>query len=148
MREKQLIGVSACLLGENCRYDGGNNYSQKVADVVADMEVIAFCPEVLGGLSVPREACEIVSGEGGMRKVMTKSGKDVTQQFVMGAQKTLDLLLERGVTKVILQPRSPSCGFGKIYDGTFSGKLIDGNGITAELLTEHGLRVLDEEDLV
>ena len=148
MKEKQRIGVSACLLGENCRYDGGNNYSQKVADFVADKEVIVFCPEVMGGLSVPRKACEIVSAEGGMRKVMTKSGDDVTQEFVIGAQKTLDLLLESGVTQVILQPRSPSCGVGKIYDGTFSGKLIDGNGIAAELLTEHGLRVLLEENLV
>ncbi|MFA0816449.1 MAG: DUF523 domain-containing protein [Anaerofustis sp.] len=147
MKEKQLIGVSACLLGENCKYNGGNNYSQKVADYVAEMEVITFCPEVLGGLSVPRDACEIVADETGMRKVMTESGSDVTEQYVLGAQKTLDLLLQSGVARVILQPRSPSCGFGKIYDGTFSGKLIDGNGITAELLSEHGIALLSEEDL-
>ena len=147
MKEKQVIGVSACLLGENCKYSGGNNYSQKVADYVAEMEVIAFCPEVLGGLSVPREACEIVTDANGMRNVMTATGTDVTEEYVLGAQKTLDLLLESGVARVILQPRSPSCGFGTIYDGTFSGKLTDGNGITAELLSEHGIAVLTEEEL-
>lgn len=147
MKEKQVIGVSACLLGENCKYNGGNNYSQKVADYVAEMEVIAFCPEVLGGLSVPRETCEIVTDANGMRSVITATGTDVTEQYVLGAKKTLDLLLESGVARVILQLRSPSCGFGTIYDGTFSGKLTDGNGMTAELLSEHGIAVLTEDEL-
>ncbi len=137
-----VIGVSACLLGEKCKYNGGNNINEKVINYIKGHEVIPVCPEVLGGLPIPREPAEIVDGV-----VKHKDGSSVDKEFRTGAQKALEILKDRGAELVILQSRSPSCGVKTIYDGTFSGKLVPGNGVFVELLKEHGINVLDAENL-
>lgn len=136
------IAVSACLLGENCKYNGGNNYSEKVAEFVKDHEVVAVCPEVMGGLPTPRESSEIVDGV-----VRHKDGVSVDEEFRKGAESALKKVFDNGVELVILQSRSPSCGVKEIYDGTFSGKLIPGQGVFAKLLSENNIRVLDVSEL-
>ena len=134
MKEKVL--VSACLLGENCKYSGGNNYTPDVAALAEHFELIPVCPEQLGGLPTPRVPAERV-GE----KVLTREGVDVTREFRLGAEKALETALAYGVKRAVLQERSPSCGCGSIYDGTFSGTLASGMGLTAQLLTEHGIEI-------
>ena len=124
-----VIGVSACLLGENCKYNGGNNINEKVINYIKGHEVIPVCPEVLGGLPIPREPAEIVDGV-----VKHKDGSSVDKEFRTGAQKALEILNDRGAELVILKSRSPSCGVNTVYDGTFSGKLVHGNGVFVELL--------------
>lgn len=136
------IMVSACLLGENCKYNGGNNLSEKVMNYVKGHEVIPVCPEVLGGLSTPRLSSEIVNGV-----VTASDGRSVDMEFRKGAQMGLDLAKENEVDLVILQSRSPSCGVKQIYDGTFSGNKIAGQGIFAQLLIENGYKIIDVEDL-
>lgn len=136
------IMVSACLLGENCKYNGGNNLSEKVMKFIEGHEVIPVCPEVMGGLPIPRVPSEIVNGV-----VTMADGRNVDTEFRKGAQIGLQLVKENEVDLVILQSRSPSCGVKQIYDGTFSGKKIEGQGIFARLLTENGFRVVDVEDL-
>jgi hypothetical protein len=136
------IGVSACLLGENCKYNGGNNYNKKLVDFVKDHEVIPICPEVFGGLPTPRKPAEIVDGI-----VKLESGLSVDKKFKKGAQKALDIILKNQVDLVILQSRSPSCGVNKVYDGTFTGKIIDGQGIFTKILKENEVPVIDVEDL-
>lgn len=136
------IMVSACLMGENCKYNGGNNLSQKVLNYVKGHEVIPVCPEVLGGLPTPRIPAEIVDGT-----VITKDGRNVNEEFKKGAEIALKMAVENQIDLVILQSRSPSCGPKQIYDGSFSGKRIDGQGIFAKLLIEKGVKILDVEDL-
>lgn len=136
------IGVSACLLGENCKYNGGNNYNKKLIDFVKDHEVIPICPEVFGGLPTPRKPAEIVDGI-----VKLESGLSVDKEFKKGAQKALGIILKNQVDLVILQSRSPSCGVNKVYDGTFTGKIIDGQGIFTKILKENEVPVIDVEDL-
>lgn len=143
------ILVSACLLGNNCKYNGGNNFNQALAEFIAkqkkldeDFEVIPVCPEVLGGLSTPRIPAEIVDGV-----VIDKNGVSVDQEFRHGAERALDIAKENKVTIAVLQSRSPSCGPKEIYDGTFSKKLIAGEGIFAKRLREAGIEVIDIEDL-
>ena len=137
-----VIGVSACLLGENCKYSGGNNYSEKVIEYIKGPEVVSICPEVLGGLPIPRDPAEIVDGV-----VKHKDGSSVDKEFRDGAKKALEILKDKGAELVILQSRRPSCGVDSIYDGTFSGKLIPGNGVFVELLKSEGLKVIDVENL-
>ena len=137
-----IIGVSACLLGENCKYSGGNNYSERVMEYINGHEVVSICPEVLGGLPIPRDPAEIVDGV-----VKHKDGSSVDKEFRDGAKKALEILKDKGAEFVILQSRSPSCGVDSIYDGTFSGKLIPGNGVFVELLKSEGLKVIDVENL-
>lgn len=136
------IMVSACLLGENCKYNGGNNLSEKVLNFTKGHEVILVCPEVMGGLPTPRIPSEIVNGV-----VTAADGRSVDMEFRKGAQMGLDLAKNNNVDLVILQSRSPSCGAKQIYDGTFSGNQIEGQGIFARLLTENGFRIVDVEDL-
>ncbi len=136
------ILVSACLLGENCKYNGGNNYQEKVAKYVEGHEVIPVCPEVLGGLSTPRDPVEIVNG-----KAINKCGVDVDKEFVRGAESATELAKKENIDMAILQSRSPSCGSNQIYDGTFSGKLIKGQGKFAEMLRKSGFKVVDVEDI-
>lgn len=136
------IMVSACLLGENCKYNGGNNLSEKVINFIKDHEVIPVCPEVMGGLPTPRLSSEIVNGV-----VTASDGNSVDQEFRKGAQIGLDLAKEQDVDLVILQSRSPSCGVNQVYDGTFSGNKIEGQGIFAQLLIENGYKIIDVEDL-
>ena len=136
------IMVSACLMGENCKYNGGNNLSEKVLNYVKDHEVISVCPEVMGGLSTPRIPAEIVNGI-----VTAKDGRNVDKEFRTGADLALEIAKKNQVDLVILQSRSPSCGPKQIYDGSFSGKKMDGQGIFAKLLIENGFRIVDVEEL-
>ncbi len=142
MSKKVKKLCSACLLGVKCRYDGKSSLNKKVLDLAAKETLIPVCPEQLGGLPTPRSPSEQRNG-----KVVTKDGKDVTDNFKRGAEETLRLAKIYGCKEAILKQRSPSCGYGKIYDGTFSGKLIKGNGVTAELLRKNGILVKTEEDL-
>lgn len=135
------ILVSACLIGTNCKYNGGNNYSEKICKFLEGHEVIPVCPEVLGGLPVPRAPAEIVGGT-----VTDTEGKIVDGEFRLGAQKALELALKNKVDLAILQARSPSCGSKQVYDGTFSKKLVEGSGVFASLLLQHGIKVLDSSE--
>lgn len=136
------ILVSACLLGKNCKYNGGNNLNQGVLVFIEGHEVIGVCPEQLGGLSTPRLPAEIVDGV-----VTNKEGVSVDNEFRKGAQEALAVALENKVDLAILQSRSPSCGVKEIYDGSFSGKKIKGQGVFAKLLSARGIKVLDAEDV-
>lgn len=141
-RDSMTIAVSACLLGENCKYNGGNNYSEKVKVFVQGHDVIPVCPEVLGGLPTPRESSEIVDGV-----VRHRDGTSVDREFRRGAQIALSIVKEHGAELVILQSRSPSCGVNTVYDGTFAGKTIEGQGVFAALLKENGIKVMDVAEL-
>ena len=136
------ILVSACLLGKNCKYYGGKNLNQSVLDFIEGHEVIGVCPEQLGGLSTPRLPAEMVEGI-----VTNKEGISVDAEFRKGAQTALAAALEKKVDLAILQSRSPSCGVKEIYDGSFSGKKVKGQGVFARLLTKYGIKVLDAEDI-
>lgn len=137
----EKILVSACLLGVNCKYNSGNNYNEKVMEYLKDKEIIPICPEIMGGLPTPRIASEIIGD-----RVVNKEGQDVTSNYQKGAEETLELAKKLGVKKALLKAKSPSCGYGNIYDGTFSDTLIAGNGITAELLKKNGFEILTEKD--
>lgn len=137
------IAVSACLLGANTKYNGGNNYSSKLEKILKGHEVISLCPEVMGGLPTPRDPAEIVDG-----KVLTKAGRSVDEEFRIGAEKAFELVKKSGVKLVILQARSPSCGVGQIYDGSFSGRLVDGDGIFVRLLKKEGIRVINIDEFL
>lgn len=137
------IMVSACLAGENCKYNGGNNRNKKVLRLMEENEVITVCPEQMGGLPTPRVPSEVRDGV-----VTARDGRIVDKEFRAGAAKCLEIAIRERSDLVILQSRSPSCGVKQRYDGTFTGKLVDGAGVTAELLMEHGFRCLDVEDLV
>ena len=138
-----IILVSACLLGENCKYNGKNNFNQELADYISknNCKVVLVCPEVLGGLPTPRIPSEIVNGN-----VINKSGINVDKEFRLGAQKALEIALKEKVDFAILKANSPSCGKDKIYDGTFSGTLTNGNGIFAEQLKKIGIKIYTEND--
>lgn len=139
-----MILVSACLLGINCQYNGKNNLTEKLLEFLKDKgEFIAVCPEVLGGLPIPRDRAEIVGN-----KVKTAKGKNVTKQFLKGAERVLKIAKENNVKTAILKAKSPSCGSSWIYDGTFSWNLIKGDGITAALLKKNGIKVFTEKDLI
>ena len=136
------IGVSACLLGVNCKYNGENNFSAKLEEYLEGHEVVPLCPEVMGGLSTPRAPAELVEGV-----VMDREGRSVDEAFRKGAEIALRHVLEEDVELVILQSRSPSCGVKEVYDGSFSGKLIPGKGIFAARLHEAGISAVDVEDV-
>ena len=136
------IMVSGCLLGENCKYNGGNNYSEKVAEYIKGHEVISVCPECMGGLPTPRIPAEIVDGV-----VTNREGQVVDEEFRRGAQIALEIAWKEQIDVAILQSRSPSCGSKQIYDGSFSGVKVDGQGVFAKLLKEHGFHMIDVEDL-
>lgn len=138
-----MILVSACLLGENCKYSGGNNACVELIEYLKDKEYISVCPEVMGGLPTPRACSERVKD-----RVMNNAGEDVTKAFCLGAEKALAAAQEHHCELCILQVRSPSCGAGIIYDGTFSGRLVEGNGLTAQLLIDHGFKVISSEQFV
>ena len=139
---KPKLIVSACLLGENCKYNGGNNYTQEVAELRDKFNLIPICPECFGGLPIPRVPNEIING-----RAISKNGEDFTKEYEDGAEKSLYIANESNCCYAVLKERSPSCGFGKIYDGTFSGTLIDGNGITADLLDKNGIRIFGESEI-
>ena len=130
------IAVSACLLGRNCKYNGGNNRSQAVLDFLKGHVVIPVCPEVTGGLPVPRVPVEL-----------NKNGEDVTAYFRRGVEQTMARLSAEEIDLAILQPRSPSCGCREIYDGSFSGKKISGKGLFAQALADAGIPLQSAEEL-
>ena len=136
------ILVSACLLGVKCRYDGKDNFSEKVKKLGEKHELIPVCPEIMGGLPTPREPSER-RGE----KVVSRTGKDVTDNFLRGAEETLRLAKLFSCDCAVLKERSPSCGSGRIYDGTFSSTLTEGYGVTAQLLRENGIKVYGENEI-
>ena len=136
------VGVSACLVGKNTKYDGGNNYNKYVLEYLKDKEVVLICPEVFGGLPTPRIPSEQIND-----KVINSNNEDVTRQFVDGANEALKRLQQQNVNVVILKERSPSCGYKKIYDGTFSKTIIDGNGGFAKLAIENGFIIYTESDI-
>lgn len=150
-----MIIVSACLLGENCKYSGGNNKSENVIKYLEDKEYILVCPEQLGGLSTPRNPSEIITygnKDGndvlsGCTKVLSNKGIDVTKNFIQGAEETLKIAKEHNAKTVILKAGSPSCGYKKIYDGTFLGNKIQGMGVTAAILNKENIALLDEDDI-
>ena len=137
------IMVSACLAGENCKYNGGNNRNEKVLRLMADNDVITVCPEQMGGLPTPRIPAEIKDGV-----VTAGDGRIVDAQFRDGAAKCLRIAVREQPDLIVLQSRSPSCGVKQRYDGTFSGTLVDGAGVTAQVFLENGFRCVDVEDLV
>jgi uncharacterized protein YbbK (DUF523 family) len=140
--EKEAILVSACLLGADCRYDGKNGRDENVLALLDKYHLIPVCPEQLGGMGTPRPPAERY-GE----TVIKRPGEDVTAFFVKGAEETLKLAEIYKCKKAILKERSPSCGHGMIYDGTFSGKKIPGSGVTAALLEKNGIEVIGESKI-
>lgn len=136
------IIVSACLLGESCKYNGGSNRNNNVIALGEKHTLIPVCPECFAGLPTPRVPSEIKDG-----RVYSKDGRDLTADFFDGAEKTLYVAEEKGCQLAVLKERSPSCGFGEIYDGSFSGKTITGNGITAQMLYDHGIKIFGESNI-
>ncbi len=141
-----MIVVSACLAGVHCRYDGGAKPNEEIMALVEKGEALLVCPEQMGGLMTPRLPSEIQNGTGedvleGKAHVVAKDGRDVTAQFVLGAEKVANLAFACGAKRAILKAKSPSCGCGLVYNGTFSGTLREGNGVTAALLLQNGVEV-------
>jgi uncharacterized protein YbbK (DUF523 family) len=143
--------VSACLVGIPCRYDGGSRPNDQLQDLAARGKVLPICPEVVGGLPTPRPPAEVQGGDGGdvlegRAQVVNIEGEDVTVQFLAGAQKALHVARRWGIKEAILKARSPSCGAGQIYDGSFSGRLVEGDGVTVALLKREGIIVKNEDE--
>lgn len=136
------ILVSACLLGENCKYDGGNNYSTAVAEYIKGKEVLPVCPEMMAGLGCPRTPIEIVNGV-----VMDSNGNCVDTAIRGAVAKAMEQIAGEEIECAILQSRSPTCGVNQIYDGSFSRKRISGSGVFAQALKDAGIKVIDVEDL-
>jgi uncharacterized protein YbbK (DUF523 family) len=146
-----MIIVSACLAGVNCRYDGKNRENALIQKLISKRLAVPLCPEVLGGRPVPREACEIIGGTAaqvlaGTACVRDKNGKDVTEEVLDGVKIFMKAVARMNVTAVILKTKSPTCGRGKVHDGTFTGKMIDGNGVLTAALLKEGVKVYTEED--
>ncbi len=136
------ILVSACLLGRNCKYNGGNNYDEEIVEFLKDKEVIPVCPEVLAGLGVPRTPIEIVDGV-----LLDRYGNSVDDALRHAVAQILTQIRDEEIECAILKSRSPTCGVRQVYDGTFSGRLVDGAGVLAQALMDAGYRVIDAEDL-
>ncbi|MDD4506453.1 MAG: DUF523 domain-containing protein [Sulfurospirillaceae bacterium] len=143
---KPKILISSCLIGENVKYDGGNNalHVKILEQWKQEGVLVPLCPEVLGGLSVPRSPCEVLEGT---TTVLCKSGEDVSVAFAKGAKESLRIAQKEGVCMAILKARSPSCGKDIIYDGTFTSTRVNDSGITCKLLQESGVVVFSEEEL-
>lgn len=136
------ILVSGCLLGENCKYNGGNNYNPRVVEFLKGKEVISICPEMMAGMGCPRNPIEIVDG------VLTDChGKNVDSLIRKSVMEIMERIRDEEIQCAILQSRSPTCGVNQVYDGTFSGKLIPGSGVFAKSLIDAGYLVIDGEDI-
>lgn len=145
-----MVIVSACLAGIDCKYNGGNNADHRIIELVSKGQAIPVCPEQLGGCPTPRLKTEIAGGSGAdvldsKCRVIREDGRDMTEEFLKGAQEVLKIAKLLNIKKAILKSKSPSCGCGNVYDGTFSGRLIDGNGVTSELLLRNGIEVISEK---
>lgn len=147
-----MILVSACLIGMDCRYNCEVKVNKDVIEFLKDKSFVPVCPEQQGGLATPRQPSEIQGGTGidvieEKASIINKAGDDVTEEFVRGAYEILKLTEMYDVEYALLKAKSPSCGSGKIYDGTFNGKLIDGDGICTALLKKHNIKVINEDEL-
>ena len=134
--------VSACLLGENCKYNGRNNYNPAVVEFVKDKDVLPICPEMMAGMGCPRTPIEIVDGV-----LMDRNGNNVDAAMGAAVAKAMELIRKEDIQCAILQSRSPTCGVNQIYDGSFSGKLIPGSGVLAQALKDTGYQVIDAKDI-
>ena len=134
--------VSACLCGVNCKYNGSNNLNKDCLQLLKENKAILICPEQLGGMTTPRVPSEILHGE----KVVTKDGSDVTENFIKGAKEALNIAKNSNITTAILKEGSPSCGCNLIYDGSFSGNKVKGEGITCKVLRNAGIEVISDEE--
>ena len=134
------FAVSACLCGFPCRYDGKSKPDERIKALYEEGRALPVCPEKLGGLKTPRTPCEIING-----RVISSDGEDRTNEYLLGSQKVLELCKKHGIKKAILKQNSPSCGSSHIYDGTFSGTLIEGEGCLAALLRKNGIEVTGEK---
>jgi uncharacterized protein YbbK (DUF523 family) len=146
-----MLLVSSCLLGFDCKYNGGNNEDERVLELFETLPTLPVCPENLAQLFVPRPPAEIQGGDGydvldGKAKVKDKQGRDLTNDFIDGAYQALQQARMNGVNLAILKARSPSCGKGKIYSGDFNGELKDGDGVTAAIFKRNGIKVYTEEE--
>lgn len=146
-----MILISACLCGVNCRYDGFIIENKLLKKLVIMNKAIPLCPEVLGGRGVPREPAEIIGGTAddvinGKAKIIDLSGKDITNEILTGVLYVVSAVKKMGIKSAILKTKSPTCGMGKIFDGTFSGKLIEGNGILTEALLKENIKVYTEDN--
>lgn len=144
--------VSACLAGINCRYDGGHKVNKKIKKMVEDGKAVCICPEQLGGLDTPRKPSEIKDSSGkevlaGRAKVIRQDGRDLTDCFINGARQALAIAKKYNIKKAILKSKSAACGKGKIYDGSFSNRLIKANGVTCQLLLDNNIKVITEKDI-
>lgn len=138
----EYLLISGCLIGNNTKYNGLNNYTPLVEKLKDKYELIVICPEVDGGLSIPRNPSEIKGN-----KVISSMGVDVTKEFNIGAKKALELVKKYNIKKALLKEGSPSCGTNYIYDGTFTGTKINGLGVTAKLLKENGVLLFNEKEI-
>ena len=142
MKEPKIL-VSACLLGENCKYNGGNNFAPAVVEFLKGRKVLTICPEMMAGMGCPRTPIEIVNGV-----LMDRDGNNVDEAMRKAVARAMEVIRKENIQCAILQSRSPTCGVNQVYDGTFSGKLIAGSGIFAQALKEAGYQVLDAEDII
>lgn len=147
-----MVLISACLLGYPCKYSGQSNFRPRLLDALEKEILLPICPEMLGGLPVPRPPCEIAGGTAAdvfsgrnHACVLDRQGNDCSRAFVEGACTALKIAKNAHIKRAILKKNSPSCGCGTVYDGTFQGKVIPGNGMTAELFLQNGIEVMDEE---
>ena len=140
MKEKLLI--SACLLGRNCKYNGGNNLHPLVERLGEKYDLVPICPETWGGLTSPRPPAERIGD-----RILDREGRDVTDAFQRGAQRALETARKNGCRRAVLKERSPSCGAGRIYDGTFTGTTVPGDGVAAALLRAEGLVLYGESEI-
>lgn len=144
--KRPVIAVSACLLGYPCRYDGASKPCADVMALAERFELVPLCPEVAGGMGIPHPPCEIDSASAQLR-VIDRGGLDVTERFVEGARRCSDAASRAGCRVAVMKAKSPSCGSGQVYDGTFSDSLVPGWGVAAALLRDCGIRVIDETQL-
>ena len=138
----EYLLISSCLLGNNVKYNGKNNYASGIEKLKNKYELIIICPEVMGGLPIPRIPSEILND-----KVINKEGKDVTTNFICGMEKAVELVKKYNIKKALLKEGSPSCGSHYIYDGTFTGTKVDGLGITSRALTKLGVKIYNEKEI-
>lgn len=138
----EKILISACLIGDKCKYDGKSNYHPLIEELLKKYELVPFCPEVEGGLETPRNPSERIKGQ-----VRMENGRNVTHQFHKGAELALNICLYLGIRTAILKEGSPSCGVNEIYDGTFQHRKIKGQGVTSEKLRQKGIKVISENDI-
>ena len=136
------IVVSACLIGRNCKYNGGNNYNENLVEMLKDKDIIEVCPEVAAGMPVPRPAVEIFNG-----RVIRADGSDWDEVYRKGVEAVMKQLEDEDIEYAVLQSRSPTCGVKQIYDGTFSKTRVDGQGLLARALSKRGIALFDVEDI-